>query len=69
MHMFNTYPGIFRVWFGPRLFYAISDPKYYDILLTSCLRKEPLYSKAEPIVGHGLFTAPGIFTGFIFRNA
>lgn len=59
MNMFNTYPRIFKVWFGQRLFYATSDPKYYDILLPSCLRKEPLYSHAELIVGHGLFTAPG----------
>lgn len=56
--MFNEYPGIFRVWFGSRLFYAISDPKYYEILLPNCLNKEKWYSYAEPAVGHGLFTAP-----------
>lgn len=57
--MFNTYPEIFRVWFGPGLFYAVSDPKYYEILLPHCLRKGHLYSQAEPLFGKGLFTAPG----------
>ncbi|CAG9820625.1 unnamed protein product [Phaedon cochleariae] len=57
MMMFNKYPRIFKVWFGPRLFYAISDPKYFEILLPTCLRKEPLYDKARMIVGDGLFTA------------
>nr|XP_023026690.1 cytochrome P450 4C1-like [Leptinotarsa decemlineata] len=56
--MFDSYPGLFRVWFGPRLFYAVSDPKYFEILLPTCLRKEPLYHHANVIVGHGLFTAP-----------
>ncbi|XP_060533268.1 cytochrome P450 4C1-like isoform X2 [Cylas formicarius] len=58
--MFNTYPGIFRVWFGTRLFYAVSDPKYFEILLTSPYAqvKENLYSMAEPVIGQGLFIAP-----------
>ncbi|KAG5900103.1 hypothetical protein JTB14_016072 [Gonioctena quinquepunctata] len=56
--MFNNHPGIFRVWFGPRLFYCVSEPKYFEILLPACLRKEPLYKHASVIVGQGLFTAP-----------
>ncbi|XP_050300138.1 cytochrome P450 4C1-like [Anthonomus grandis grandis] len=58
MHMFNNYPGIFRVWFGPRMFYAVSDPKYLEIILTSpqALAKENLYRMAQPVTGHGLFS-------------
>lgn len=57
--MFIQYPPFFRVWFGFRMFYAVSDAKYMEIILTSpqALRKEFLYSMAEPVVGQGLFTA------------
>lgn len=57
--MFSQYPPFFRVWFGFRMFYAVSDAKYMEIILTSpqALRKEFLYSMAEPVVGQGLFTA------------
>ncbi|KAL1501436.1 hypothetical protein ABEB36_006755 [Hypothenemus hampei] len=60
--MFDRYPGIFRVWFGSRLFYAVSNPKYIEILLTNpqCLKKEKLYALIEPIVGQGLFTARSV---------
>ncbi|KAJ8949166.1 hypothetical protein NQ314_008288 [Rhamnusium bicolor] len=58
MTMFNKYPKIFRVWFGPRLFCAVSEPKYFEILLPNFLRKEHLYHHAECVVGYGLFTAP-----------
>ncbi|XP_023312994.1 cytochrome P450 4C1-like [Anoplophora glabripennis] len=58
MKMYNQYPGIFRVWFGPRLFYAVSDPKYYEILLPHCLAKERWYKYSEAAIGHGLFAAP-----------
>ncbi|KAI2474222.1 hypothetical protein C4B38_000290 [Diabrotica virgifera virgifera] len=55
--LFETYPGVFRVWLGPRLFYAVSDPKYFEILFTKCLAKERLNYKADFVVGKGLFTA------------
>lgn len=57
--MFSQYPPLFRVWFGFRMFYAVSDAKYMEIIFTSpqALRKEFLYSMAEPVVGQGLFTA------------
>ncbi|XP_072380553.1 cytochrome P450 4C1-like isoform X2 [Diabrotica undecimpunctata] len=55
--LFETYPGVFRVWLGPRLFYAVSDPKYFEILFNKCLAKERLNYKADFVVGKGLFTA------------
>ncbi|XP_066148760.1 cytochrome P450 4C1-like isoform X2 [Euwallacea fornicatus] len=58
-NMFAQYPPIFRVWFANRMFYAVSDAKYFELLLTSphALKKENLYSMASPILGQGLFTA------------
>lgn len=56
--MFNEYPGIFRLWYGHKLFYAISEPEYYEKLLPLCLNKDEWYKYGEPAVGHGLFTAP-----------
>ncbi|KAJ8954174.1 hypothetical protein NQ318_005769 [Aromia moschata] len=58
MVLFKTYPGLFRVWYGPKLLVAISDPKYFEILLPNYLKKQYMYTFAEPVVGHGLFTAP-----------
>ncbi|CAG9861488.1 unnamed protein product [Phyllotreta striolata] len=55
--LFETYPGVFKVWFGPRLFFATAEPKHYEILMTKCLAKEELYNKAVMVVGKGLFTA------------
>nr|ALD15915.1 cytochrome P450 [Dendroctonus armandi] len=60
--LFNQYPKLFRVWFGTRLFYAVSDPKYFEILMNSphALKKEYLYRMAEPVVGQGLFSARSV---------
>ncbi|XP_030764328.1 cytochrome P450 4C1-like [Sitophilus oryzae] len=54
--LFETYPSLFKVWFGPRLFYATCDPKINEILLsnTNVLRKEYLYRMIEPVSGGGL---------------
>ncbi|KAJ8954176.1 hypothetical protein NQ318_005771 [Aromia moschata] len=35
--LFRTYPGIFKVWFGPKLMVGVSDPKYLEILLPNCI--------------------------------
>ncbi|XP_050299939.1 cytochrome P450 4C1-like [Anthonomus grandis grandis] len=58
-HLFNSYPGIFRIWLGPQMYYAVSEPKYVDIILTSpaALRKDNLYRFLEPVSGHGLVSA------------
>ncbi|ERL95426.1 hypothetical protein D910_12690 [Dendroctonus ponderosae] len=57
--LFDQYPRLFRVWFGTRLFYAVSDPRYFEILMNSqhALKKEHLYRMAEPVFGQGLFSA------------
>lgn len=57
MNMFNTYGRIFKVWFGPRLFYAISDPKYMEPVLMNCLQKEKLYDVINTMAGEGLLSA------------
>lgn len=56
---FNTYPGLARFWYGTRLVYTISDPKYFEIMLPNNLKKEPLYHHSVILVGQGLFTNPG----------
>lgn len=56
--LFKTYPGICRVWLGPTLLYAISVPKYIEILLPNCLKKDLRYRHTEIVMGHGLFSAP-----------
>ncbi|CAH1111817.1 unnamed protein product [Psylliodes chrysocephalus] len=55
--LFDTYPSVFKVWFGPKLFFAVSEPKHYEILLTKCLNKESLYDGANVIAADGLFTS------------
>ncbi|KAG5900105.1 hypothetical protein JTB14_016074 [Gonioctena quinquepunctata] len=58
MNIFDTYPGLFRFWFGVRLCYCVSEPKYFQMLLPVCLEKEPLYEVAKDIIGEGLLVAP-----------
>ncbi|XP_019773542.2 cytochrome P450 4C1 isoform X1 [Dendroctonus ponderosae] len=60
--LFDQYPRLFRVWFGTRLFYAVSDPRYFEILMNSqhALKKEHLYRMAEPVFGQGLFSARSV---------
>ncbi|KAJ8982603.1 hypothetical protein NQ317_005075 [Molorchus minor] len=58
MAVFKQYPGIFKIWHGLRLFYGVSDPNYFEILLPRCLDKEEWYLISYPALGHGLLTAP-----------
>nr|QYA71990.1 cytochrome P450 [Anoplophora glabripennis] len=58
MKLCDEHSGIFRVWFGPRLFLVTSEPKHYEILLAHCLSKDKWYNFGEQAVGHGLFNAP-----------
>ncbi|KAJ8982605.1 hypothetical protein NQ317_005077 [Molorchus minor] len=37
--LYEKYPGIFKVWYGHRLFYAVSDPKYFEICCRTACRK------------------------------
>ncbi|KAJ8954181.1 hypothetical protein NQ318_005776 [Aromia moschata] len=55
MELFREYPGIFRAWFGLKLFIGVSKPEYFEILLTKCLKKKYLYYSALPLVGDGIF--------------
>ncbi|KAG5875110.1 hypothetical protein JTB14_018588 [Gonioctena quinquepunctata] len=58
INMFDTYPGLFRIWCGVRLWYCVSEPKHFQILLPVCLKREPIYENGKDIVGEGLLLAP-----------
>ncbi|KAG5875109.1 hypothetical protein JTB14_018587 [Gonioctena quinquepunctata] len=51
-------PGLSRFWFGARLMYLVSEPKYFQIILPVCLTKDPKYEIAKVIIGEGLLLAP-----------
>ncbi|KAG5874704.1 hypothetical protein JTB14_014022 [Gonioctena quinquepunctata] len=54
----DSYPGLFRVWWGVRLWYCVSEPKHFQILLPVCLKREPIYETAKVFIGEGLILAP-----------
>ena len=63
--LFNAYgkyklPG--RVWVAHELYVALKNPEHIKIVLNSpnSLAKGDLYRFLKPIVGEGLFSAPGI---------
>jgi hypothetical protein len=60
--IYDSYPDLFKFWYGPTLIYGVSKPEYLEKVLTSpkALSKMYLYRYAVPLGGHGLFTAPGI---------
>lgn len=64
MNLFETYPRIFKIWFGPKLLVCISEPKYVQILFRKCLKKNEFYKHFEAVSGNGLFSAP---SKFLFR--
>lgn len=68
--MVRKYPSPVRLWLGHRLFFTISKPAEYEVILNSphALKKEALYKFAEPTVGTGLFTAPGELFYLLTRN-
>lgn len=61
INLLNEYKSPLRVWLGQKLFYGIAQPKHLEIVLNSphALTKESLYRFTEPVVGKGIFTAPG----------
>ncbi|CAH1382167.1 unnamed protein product [Tenebrio molitor] len=58
--IYDSYPDLFKFWYGPTLIYGVSKPEYLEKVLTSpkALSKMYLYRYAVPLGGHGLFTAP-----------
>ncbi|KAG5900115.1 hypothetical protein JTB14_016083 [Gonioctena quinquepunctata] len=54
---FDRYPGLFKFWFGVRLWYFVSEPKYFQIILPACLAKERVYETASTMIGEGLLVA------------
>lgn len=61
MQLFNKYRIPAKIWFGNRLFIGISDPEHYDIIFNhpKAIEKDPLFKFVKPILGDGLFSAPG----------
>nr|AZR39483.1 cytochrome P450 [Agasicles hygrophila] len=55
--LYDIYKPPFKLWFGTKLFYGISDAAQSEIILTRCLKKDSVYKKAEIVMGNGLFTA------------
>lgn len=60
-YLVTTYKPAMRVWLGPELYVALSDPKYLEIVLNSphALNKAKSYKFMVPLLGFGLLTAPG----------
>ncbi|XP_015609095.1 cytochrome P450 4C1 isoform X2 [Cephus cinctus] len=56
-----NYGPIFRVWMGPKLFVAITDPRDYEVILTSpkASHKGAFYRFMKPFIGEGLVSGSG----------
>lgn len=58
----QQFPGIYKLWMGPDLYFMISDPKYIEIILNSPRAIEKQFYIYEPfaeILGDGLLTTNG----------
>lgn len=53
--------NLFKVWLGNYLFITIYEPRHYEIIFNNpkALAKHDLYKHVKPLVGDGLFSAPG----------
>lgn len=77
-NLFETYPGIAKLWIGPHLYVIDSRPEDMNILLNGCLGKAGLYDVLAFALKDGLVTGPGklilqfwecvIMCGFYFRH-
>lgn len=58
----SKYTGPVKFWIGNVLFFIIEDPESYKIIFNhaDCLNKAEVYQYTELLVGHGLFSAPGM---------
>ncbi|CAH1107559.1 unnamed protein product [Psylliodes chrysocephalus] len=55
----QQFPGIYKLWMGPDLYFMVSDPKYIEIILNSPRAIEKQFYIYEPfaeILGDGLLT-------------
>ncbi|XP_047368012.1 cytochrome P450 4C1-like [Vespa velutina] len=61
LNLGKNYQLLWRVWIGAKLFLVIENPEYIKTVLNSpnITDKSVEYEKLKPIVGDGLFTAPG----------
>ncbi|CAG4942456.1 unnamed protein product [Parnassius apollo] len=50
--------GAVKLWFGPKLYVAISNAEDAKVVLENCLDKDRVYRFLRPWLGHGLFIAP-----------
>ncbi|XP_045451149.1 cytochrome P450 4c3-like [Melitaea cinxia] len=50
--------GVVKVWLGPKLYIAISNPEDAQVILDHCLEKDTVYRFLQPWLGRGLFIAP-----------
>lgn len=58
----DHYVPVTKVWLGTDLFYGITKPEHFEIILNhpKAQNKHDLYKFIKPLVGNGLFSAPGI---------
>lgn len=61
MKIMKDYENPVKVWFGNNLSFFVSEPKYLEIIFNhpKALNKHDSYKYIKPLVGNGLFTAPG----------
>ncbi|KAI5642130.1 cytochrome p450 domain-containing protein [Phthorimaea operculella] len=50
--------GAVKLWLGPKMYVAISNPEDSQVILENCLDKDVVYRFMRPWLGHGLFVAP-----------
>ncbi|XP_072944854.1 cytochrome P450 4c3-like [Epargyreus clarus] len=54
----HKHKGAAKIWLGPNLYVAISNPEDAQVVLENCLDKDNVYRFLRPWLGHGLFVAP-----------
>lgn len=55
------YQPVSKTWLGNYLFFTLYEPRHLEIIFNhpKALAKHDLYKFIKPVVGEGLFSAPG----------
>lgn len=68
MNLCDSYSLPAKVWLGNRLYFGVSEPEHLEIIFNhpKAVNKDKLVELIQPILGEGLFSAPGIYVLCIF---
>ncbi|KAJ8935328.1 hypothetical protein NQ314_012883 [Rhamnusium bicolor] len=57
----KRFPGLSKVWAGPRLIFLVAEPQHIERVLTNqkSMDKDYFYKFLSIVIGTGLMTAPG----------